>query len=352
MAGHVKKLLNWARSGAAVVPGAGRIPVERTDLDPSRVAPFTAGNHYLTVRVNELFLCRQRQWFVTSMPMVFAQTELTYGTGSISVPFVVGPALVGKSAQELPQGMLFQNTRVAGVYPYVGDRLSLTLVLHRVVRQNHAQQLLGLLNSLGAAFDVSTALAPYLRIAGVIEDGLETLLGLDGGPELGLHKEFDTNAGDDFGPGYFVLLGEELAASDKLWVRNHRLLAGPDEDHLVPVRDRDYALYSITQTPRRDDIESLPWFASLWRRIVMQAGRGSKDGLDAAIADLQTLGQEIYLSPDLSKPQKRELIEQKRAEMYELHDAVVAVTHRSGAGELESELDVLSGIVRSMGEHP
>jgi len=64
--------------------------------------------------------------------MVFVSSELSYDSAEIAVPFVVGPSMI--KGQQTPVGMVFSDTRVAGIHPYRGGRLIVTVILYSVVR--------------------------------------------------------------------------------------------------------------------------------------------------------------------------------------------------------------------------
>lgn len=356
MGERLTKLLTWVHEAPAELSAAVAIPSAHVDFGDDLSEPFRSMEHYFTVRINEMFLAQGREWFVSYVPTVFALTEFTYDKDRVSVPLVVGPKLIEATGQKLPDGMLIRDTRVAGAVPYSGDKLTITMILNRVVKTDHAAQLLDIVKSVTDAFGMGVALGPYLQVAQAVRDGMESLLGLGSEAVLGVRHEIDTNAGDVFRPGFSALLSTELEPPDMLWVRNRRLYAGPDEDNLRRLRDRDYVLYSVTRTSMRDDVESMAWFVHLWERVVCQARRGSEDGLRSALDDFTVLAEEIYLSPDLTRPQKLALIQSKRAEISALHEAVVSGGHHTLArcvhtqpGALSAEdLEILSGIGRAV----
>ena len=56
--------------------------------------------------------------------MVLAITEFVYGGKHVTLPFLIGPKLLGDNATAVPQGMLYRRTRVAGSTRSVAAALS------------------------------------------------------------------------------------------------------------------------------------------------------------------------------------------------------------------------------------
>ena len=84
---------------------------------------LTAHEEYFELRLNELFLVDEREWFTTYDPMAVAIAEHRYDGKPAAVPFVVGRRYSRARAHRLPHGMVFADTRVAGPQPYRGDGL-------------------------------------------------------------------------------------------------------------------------------------------------------------------------------------------------------------------------------------
>ena len=83
-------------------------------------AVFQSDQHYFQVRINEMYLKYSRNWFSRYDPMVFVVSEFTYDKKAEAVPFVVGQQMMEKFEKNTPTGMIFSDTRVAGVHPYRG----------------------------------------------------------------------------------------------------------------------------------------------------------------------------------------------------------------------------------------
>jgi hypothetical protein len=201
--------------------------------------------------------------------------------------------------------MIFSNEKVAGLHPYRGDAVKLSVVLYQVPVGSPAKVLLSVIEQASKAFDFATALGSYLTIGNVVLDGIEKLLGLgDTLPLIGLQTTFDPQAGDLFRPSYFALIDKKDVNPNELGVKNNALMKDGEE-----YRDADFVLYSIVRSPdgKRSDIEQLPFY-DLWERAVAEA-LSLKDGSwDTAKGNLLTLLSAIRLSPDLTWDHADELI--------------------------------------------
>lgn len=328
--GHVKE-------SSAVRTARFHIPSERTDRSAELGQPFKKDQHYFQVRVNEMFLARDRQWFTSYDPLVFVVSEFLYDKAVQAVPFVVGPSLLEQYKQELPEGMVFENIRVAGLHPYKGGRLNLAVVLYQTKRQNYAHELLAMIERTAGVLDFSTALSSYLKVATAVLDGIEDLFRLgDTVPLIGMSTQIDPDAGDVLAPGYFVLINapEGRVDASQFWVSQNRLLIGDTLQTAQPYGGADYVLYSIAQTERRSEEETLPFYP-LFEQAKDAAGRATQDGNDdpnwkSARAAMVTLAVTLDKSPDLIAPQSEELVEQYKDELLKLRKRVLELGALSG----------------------
>src|SRR5579863_4126463 len=289
---RVQAIYGALKSSPARLPSSVQIPADRVDK-PEKLGPALETNqNYFQVRVNELFLTNRREWFQTIDPMVFVSSEFTYDSAETAIPFVVGPSMI--KGQQTPAGMVFSNTRVAGIHPYRGGRLALTVILYSVVRTDHARRFLSLVESVAGALDFSTAVAMYTKFAGALLDGVEALAGMNGTvPIIGHRREIDPDAGDDMTPGYFALVDmpeQELRQKYRLVVRDNRLCYGDSIAGAREFREADYVLLSISSRPNRSDVGSLP-FHPLWQRVLKEASVPKQDNWESAKANMLSLYQ-------------------------------------------------------------
>lgn len=322
------------RQSETQVPVRGPIHFDRVRPGPGPSGVFQPNQHYFQVRINEVFLAHERKWLREYDPMVVVLSEFAYGRQNEALPFVVGPSMLRKSGlTELPSGMVFADTRVAGLHPYRGGRLNLSVILCRVVRQDYARQLLGTIESAACALDFSASLGLYLKIGKVVIEGIDSLLSTDDNQALvGLRREFDPDAGQRFTEGFHVLMHapEGEVRLDDLWVIGGKLHIGQDEKSAVPFRGADYVLYSIVGTAARTDLSTLPFY-ELWERVQSEAAVPTDEAWKSAKANMVSLYQSMIKSPDLTPAQAKKLVQELAAEMKSIHDGAVGVVSLEAA---------------------
>ena len=344
----VTRLIGKLRRGETDAPSLlCPIDADHVDIGPTLGGPFVAGEHYFTIRVNEMFLQYSRRWYVDFLPMTWVLTQYTRDYGVQELPCMVGPSLIGNKAPstQLPEGMLFRDVRVAGVQPYRGGPISLSMILYQVPQANHAEQLLSALSSAAGAFDFAGQLTPYLKVLDAMSDTASQLLDIDKTKAvLGSVHELDPNAGDLLRPGYYVMLSDGATPKEKLWVKEGSLLMGDALATASPVRTSDYVLYSIMQTSDRNDAESLTFIEPLWKRIVQFAGKPDDQSWLAAKANMGVLGEELRLSADLTVPQAERLYDGYLTEMLQIRSKARELADYGAAAAVGSpeERDLMS----------
>jgi hypothetical protein len=338
--------------------GEGARPPVLTRIDDSHVdggvelgQTFEPNEHYFAVRLNEMFLHYGRRWFAGFLPMTWVLTRYTRGYGELELPCMVGPAMIQDKApaEELPQGMLFRDVRVAGVQPYRGGRLSLSIVLHQVPVVDHADRVLSALQAATSALDFSGQLGPYLKVVDSMAETAGDLLDLTGTKALiGCVHEYDPDAGNPLRPGFYALVSDPACQPDRLWVVDRTLLVGEDASSATPLRTGDYVLYSVVQTSERSDAETLGFIEPLWKRVVQFAGKTDAESWKGAKANMAVLGEELYLSPDLTTRQAENLFEHYKTEMLKVHERADELAHLGAADRVETRADEDLTVMRNI----
>src|SRR5271165_3117618 len=249
--------------------------------------------------------------------MVLFGSEFIYASDETEIPFVVGPATLMPTSDQATGDIVFENTRVAGVY------------LYRVTKQDIARQVLGMVENLAGAVDFAAAIATYTKVAGALLDGVETLAGMkDTQPVLGHRIELDPEAGDKMEPSYFALVDmpEEKLKAYNLHVRNDRLVHGPSLAEAKPFRAADYVLYSLSSTDARTDVDKLP-FQDLWQRVKREAAVPKDESYASAKSNMLTLYQTMLLSADLLPGHARKLARDYALEMKTIFDDAVGLAN-------------------------
>jgi hypothetical protein len=276
------------------------------------------GEDYFQVRVNRIYLSRERQWFSRYAPVVLAAAEFSYGAESAVVPSVIGPALVEKLGGPVPAGTVVAGTRVAGPYPFTGD-LAISVVLYRVEQERLLEPLLEAIQGVAGAVDLATGLAPYAKIARVVLTGVETLAGGDR-PLMGRRDDFAKVR-----PGSFALVDPDakidegslgLKNGDLVWTKDGRAF-----------RDADYVLYGVERvTADEVNVKRLPLHA-LWDSVVQDAAcSASDDAWQSTKVKMSALVALLYSSPDLVWSHAEQLHEEWESAMVRLHEKAVRLS--------------------------
>jgi hypothetical protein len=323
----------------AILPTHRAIP--SSHVDKKEGEPFRRDQHYFVVRVNQIFLKYDRQFWTTYAPMALFVSEFDYDEDDKVVPFVVGPGMLEKNKIELPSGFIFSDTKVAGIHPYKGGGLKLTVILYRVKRTDLAKSMLKVIEKFASVVDLSQTLATYIKIANALVETVAEVVGSDGDnqPIIGLRKEFDAVEG--FAPGYFALIDSGNAKIDvnKLWVKENELLFGDSLEMAAPFTDANYVLYSIKQTTSRDDFTRLGFYKQ-WKVALAESLTKDQEKWTSAKANWIALCQMMELSPDLVKPQADALADECFSLMERNHKKIVAQNAKMGAGVGESAEEV------------
>src|SRR3954470_8645453 len=221
-----KKLI----SSPAILPHYFKIPNQNTPEAASLEGSFETRKHYFSLRVNEMYLKESRKWFSQIEPMVISITEYMYNQQFVSNPFVVGSTLLKDKMKGEGEGMIFRDTRVAGLHPYAGGRFIINIALFRNETENYLNKTMKFLESVTSVFNDNIAgmLKSFSKVSDVIVTGIEELVNTDKTkPLFGIRKEFDPDAGEAFEPGYYVVIDKSnnnWNAADFSVDKNNRLL--------------------------------------------------------------------------------------------------------------------------------
>ncbi|MGB4850358.1 MAG: hypothetical protein WBP41_20700 [Saprospiraceae bacterium] len=346
----LSELWNKIRQSPSFRPSRISIRPENTDVADKLNMQFHPDQEYFLVRVNEMFLSFRRKWFTTFDPMVFITSEFLYDGKKVSIPFVVGDSLV-KDKIELPQGMIFSNTTVAGLHPFKGGSLAISLVLNQVPKNNYLQNMMKIIQSAAGTYtnEFSAVASGYLKIAKVVVDGIDAMTDSDGvKPLMGIRDEYGNE--ENLRPGYFALINTDEQEYDtaKFYVKNHELCYGSSITTAEPFRADDYVLYSIFPKTERSDVSALPFYQT-WKELNTYLSNFDRKLTDdekrKARGKLFAMGNEMKFSADLTGTQAVELIKTYKAELekmiaeYELLSGSEKSIKEETVGGWESEID-------------
>jgi hypothetical protein len=346
---RIERLWSSAKAAPARTRAHLRIPSERV-ADAALGVPFAKGQHYFQVWVNELFLRDGRQWFVKFDPMSFVATRYVYDTAETTAAFVVGPTLLEEFKDaEMPEGMIFRNTPVSGLHPYQGGEVELTVLLSRLPRENNADRLLHVVESVSSAIDPSTVFSTYVKLGRSVLDGVEALLGIDGSqPVMGYRVGVQPSVGIAFEPGYHAMLDvdENEVDAERFFVKDSRLHQEIDGE-LQPYRGSDFLLFSIRQGVARDDERLLPFYP-LWQTAQDLAAQPGEHFWEEAKSNFNALKRAMLKSPDLTKPDYARLREEWLGELTTRREEAVMDSELSAEGAIDEEEAELADVARRL----
>ena len=349
------KFYERVRWSDAVTPAYVQFKPLRVDVGAT-LQPFDLDKTYFRIIINEMYLSHARQWTSDYDPVVFAATEFEYGMTVHSVPRVIGPSLLQPylDSRPVPQASRYLNTPVSGLHPYVGGDVAIIVILYRIKRVDHLQNLLAIVEKIAGLANPSIALDRYMGVAGVIEEGLDLILGT-GDAQPVVAARYQTGPYKKFGPGYHVLIDapETSINPEQLWIRDDRLCIGDSLDTAVPYRDHDFVLFSVAQENERSDIQTLPFFP-LWRQVQETAIKPDQDAWEQAKGSFRVLWRDLLFSPDLTTPQKDQLKQNFQSEMKRLREEAkgldtMGVEKRGpAASEIDNDLHELNRILSEL----
>lgn len=336
----IQNLIEKAKHSPTKLPTRISIPADNVSPKDKIGISLESEQHYFQIRINELYLKNKRNWYKEYAPMVFVVSEYTYNGKEETVPFIVGPQIMDKFGQSLPDDMVFLNTRVAGLHPFKGGQITLSVILYEYQVGDYREKFLRTLESTANIFSFATAFNTYIKIAGVLFDGLESLLSLQNvNPLIGLRIQMDQDAGD-LRSGYFVLINtpEGTINENQLWVKNNQLLFGDSLTTAKPFREADYTLYSILHDEDRNDLTALP-FHQLWQDVKKEAAIPGEDSGKTAVAYLATLSQAILTSPDLTEKHAFNLISKYQSDLELIRKVTSGESKRGEKVSTETKTD-------------
>lgn len=324
----VGKIWEKIKKSKTFRPARIHIPLENVEPKLRIPGPFERHKQYFEVRINQLYLTYQRKWFQTWEPVVFISSRFLYDGKYQDVPFFVGQNMKDGKKENTPDGMIFENTKVAGLHPYRGGTFGVTVVLGRARINNYLKKVLNIIESSSKTYleGFGSAVLPYVNVAKVVLDSYEDLIdSKDVEPLIGHQVAFNPDIQEGFSPGFFALINEpeaDVNPSD-FYVINNDLYYGKSREEASPYRKDDYVLYSILATDNRSDIEVLPYYEQFNKIQELISGMGvtiGDDQMDLINARLFSLLDHVRMSPDLIRDQMNEQISGFRKELRQMID--------------------------------
>jgi hypothetical protein len=302
---QIERVWDTIKRGQAPLPMIAAIAPDKCSPDGAAGAWIRRDEAYFTLRVNEMHLSANRQWYSVYDPLVLVVTEFNHGNRRVTVPSVVGPNLIRKQAVgQMPKhGSLLLDTCVTGPHPYRGGDIDVSVSFYRIERKNYAKTLFSVIERLSGALAAAGQLAMIARMGAALLDGVEGLLGLDGTVMLaGQRISLSTSPLDPLKTGFYAMIAPPLPQSPgALRVRDRRLhiSRGGNGNDETPYQDSDFVLLGISGADARGDDSLLPFhdlkvdaLMALWDRT---------DGVELAKANLIAAYQQMRKSPDVTQ---------------------------------------------------
>jgi len=320
----VSRAWNNVRAGRQPLPTVATIPRDHCRPADAAGYPIIRDQMYFTVRINEMHLAENRQWWTVYDPVVVVVIEFNHAQDRIAIPIVIGPDLIRKQApSDHPRyGAVLLDTRVTGPHPYRGGDVDVSVNLYQVQRANHARSLLRVVDSLSASLGGAGDLPLIAKTGAALLDGVEGLLGLEETTCLAGHRiAMAISPFDPFAAGFSALIAPPAPDDNgRLRVTERRLCLETD-DGIHPYRDSDFVLLGITGSDARGDENLLPFYPL--KIDALTAVWDGDEGIKRGKANLVAAYQQMRRSPDITTAEAGRLLdawleefeaEKKRAE--------------------------------------
>ncbi|SHJ63947.1 hypothetical protein [Propionispora hippei] len=267
------------------------------------------GQHYLRLRLTEMFLKDDRKLFRSYVPVVSSVVELQFGSNAAQqLPSVAGPLSLNLNATSLGKGVEL-NYALTNLVPYRGGTVSVSAALLAYVNKDYFQPFITLANSISSLL-TSGQLSTTLKVVDSAVNSLQDLL--DGGDKdirLVYHNEYagtDSLGGVSLTNGYFVVINADAGqfATEKLLVKASRLCYGEDAAAAKPLTGYDYMLFSVEAALYRDDFRYFDEYNSLLYTAIEKGMTDRSEG-DAVIRAAMLA---VFKSDDLTYVDKTRVV--------------------------------------------
>ena len=306
----VSRIWTEVRAGREPLPTVATISPDH--CRPANTAGYSIPRDrmYFTIRINEMHLAENRQWWSVYDPLVVVVTEFNHAQERVTIPTVIGPNLIRKQAQsDQPRyGVVLLDTRVTGPHPYRGGDVDVSVGFYRVQRANVAHALLKVVDSLSAALGAPGELLTIAKTGGALLEGVEGLLGLQETTYLAGHRiSMASSPFDPFTAGFSALIAPPAPKDLSNFRVEDRRLYLEEDGGGRPYRDSDFVLLSITGTEQRGDENLLPFYPL--KVDALSALLDGEDGIKRAKANLIAAYQQMRRSPDVTAAEVSRLFE-------------------------------------------
>lgn len=332
----LKKVWDDVRKGKVPLPVVASIQPNKCAPAESAGYPIRRNEMYFTVRINEMYLSDNREWWSVYDPLVVVVCEFDHGSERVVVPTVVGPNLIQKQApNDRPRhGVVLLDTRVTGPHPYRGGDLDISVAFYQVQRANHARTLLKVVDTLSTSLGDPGQMQTIAKAGAALLEGVEGLLGMAETTYLaGLRMSLANTPVTPLTAGFSALITPKAPDNAQLSVIERRLHV-QSGGKVAPYRNSDFVLLSVTGDEARGDESKLPFYPL--KTAALAAIWDGDGGLERAKANLIAAYQQMRTSPDMTAAEAGRLFDAWLAE-FELEKKRLATTRSLPVEEQKSE---------------
>lgn len=344
----VVKAWNALRRGTLATPQVSTLP----RFTPVEAAgyPIVKDRMYFELRVSELHLADNREWWSAFDPMVVVVAEYDYGREHVARPAVVGPSLIRTQAptDQPRHGVVLLDSLVVGPNPYRGGNVDVSVSFYRVKRSNSARALLKMVDHLSGALPGAGEMAAVAKVGGALLDGVEGLLGLEDTTYLAGHRlALRPTPLDPLTACFSALVAPPAPPPGQLMVQDRRLYVD-DGAAAQPYRGSDFVLLSLAGTEARGNEHALSFYALKEEALAALAGEG-EEALKRGKANLIAAYQQMRQSNDVTPVEAGRLFEiwlkefEDEEKRYERMRAMPLDRHVHAADALRTDLNAAVG---------
>jgi hypothetical protein len=287
-------------------------------VDPARTdrgggGDVIAEQHYFRIKLAQMFLRRQSQFFVAKYPMTYSSVTATFDGEPREIANVADASRL--TLQQNAQGdYVAKNFMLTPLLPFRGGAVRIAASLHAVNGQN---QLTSVVDALGTIADllVVPQLSAAIKVAGPVAAGIQGLMaGMNGAAHLTYASSF-VGASSRGGSrtalrdGYLAVLRAPhgTVATANLCVVNDELRIGADLATAQPFTACDFMLIHVEGREDRDDVNDIRAITDPFNEAILAARRG-----DAAMANALygVVVDAVLRSPELTKADRRRVGDQ------------------------------------------
>jgi hypothetical protein len=297
-------------------------------INPARVErqlpelSLTAGVHYIRLRLANMFLKKEIQWFSTWYPAVHSIVRFNFGSSTIEVPNIADATRLGMT-QTQSGDVIARNFVLTPTVPFNGGTVSLSAGLFALEGQNYLAKTLKVLSSFAGLLNVPQ-LSLALNVVQPLALGIQDLLGPGSGHmHLSLHDSFSEG---ELKSGYYAAIRAPQNSVDA-----NDLVVINDELHLDqagdvrPFTGHDHMLFRVELFDKRDDWENLTSIQEPFQEALTALRDQSQ-----ATHYIRTALLRATLSPDLTSVDKRRVVD-RLIENYEEAQRVLSFKGAVGA---------------------